>query len=628
MTLYVCGSVSAFSVAVIMFYVWRTHRRDSAVRLWFLGYLIWAVGLLLTGFGSQLPLPFRIVSNGLGVACVTLLYIGTARFVGKPLSQRLLISVYGAGAAVLLWWTLFADSPAYRVLAYSFCVLVTAGLLVRDLWSSGIGPQRLAYRFVAANWFLVMLVNAMRIAYFVELGITGSTAPTGAVQMSWFAMIMVVDLLTCGGYILMVSQRLQEKNNWARMEELFHETLRLPAPQRAAHLRDVCDGDNILLTELESLVRAAEAEAGTADQRVDVVRTGFARAQPSLGPGSMLGIYRILRPLGIGGMGEVYLAEFGEGAERQQAAVKLLRTEASEHLERFHAERRIVSALHHPGIAQIFDGGIAPDGRPYFVLEYVPGEPITEYCRHWRLPLKQRLALFKEACAAVAYAHTNLVVHRDLKPSNILVTEQGAVKLLDFGVAKLLNPRTALSGDATVTQAVPFTPDYAAPEQLQGRSITTATDVYALGVLLFELLTDELPWKLSALAPSAAMHKVLYESARRPSDAAAANSTAPVLSRLLRDDLDAIAGKALRKDPRDRYATVAELLGDVERHLGGKAVTARQDSLLRIAGSYARRRPATAVACALLLVAGGLAMRQNLMTTFDQQPSPFSSKFP
>lgn len=270
------------------------------------------------------------------------------------------------------------------------------------------------------------------------------------------------------------------------------------------------------------------------------------------------------------------------------------------------AEQRIIGRLLHPAIARVLGSGFAHDGRPYMVMDYVPDEPLTDYCRHWRLPLRQRLDLFRQVCDAVSYAHANLVVHRDLKPSNILVSEDGRVRLLDFGVAKQLNPLR--QGDATVTQLAPFTPEYAAPEQFEGRSTGVATDVYALGMLLFELLTDELPWRLKSLPASVALQKVLHEEAQAPSEAAAARQSPPVLPRLLRDDLDAIVAKSLRKNPKDRYASVSALVDDLDRYRQGDAVEARH---MRWARWLHPRSPQSR---RWLVVAGTLAL---LAATFE-----------
>ena len=522
-TLFFCSALGTFSATLAMFYVWRVHRRDTAVRYWFLGFLAWSVGYTFFALRGVAPAPvINVFGNLFGVVCVTLLYVGTARYLGKPLHWRLLAVVYAPSALAIVYGGAIEESILYRVIGYSAGAVATMVLMIRDLWSSGSGPQRATYRFVAAAFALTAAASLWRV---VALLISSETSATqvGSAQSLWFVVTNTTNILSCIGFLLMVSQRLQEKNNWARMEELFHETMRLPASQRAAHLNIVCEGDEFLLAELESLVKAAEIPTGALDSGAGVGTADTAEVRMSLLEGAMLGAYRVQRLLGLGGMGEVYLAGRDEYNGAARVAIKVLRPEASEHLERFQAEQRVVARMQHPGICRVLDGGVTDDDRPYMVLEYIEGQPITDYCRQWHLNLEQRLRLFDEVCAAVSYAHVNLVVHRDLKPNNILVTADGRIKLLDFGIAKILKP---LSGDNTVTQSAPLTPEYAAPEQLEGRQITAATDVYALGVLLFQLLTDELPWQFKSLPVAVALHKALHESAPRASDAAAANTAA------------------------------------------------------------------------------------------------------
>ncbi len=267
-------------------------------------------------------------------------------------------------------------------------------------------------------------------------------------------------------------------------------------------------------------------------------------------------------------MGEVYEASRADGNFEQRVAIKLLQREAAAQMVRFQAERQILARLEHPGIARLYDGGVTEDGRPFMAMEFVEGRPITEYCQITHATFEQRLALFVQVCDAVAYAHRNLIVHRDLKPSNILVTPNGAVKLLDFGIAKLLDAQRAR---VTQAAATPMTPICAAPEQLTGGAVTTATDVYALGLLLFELLSGTHPWMGSDTPVLQAMRTVLQRPAPSLSRTAEAQPNAPVPARLLRGDLDAIVAKALRKEPGDRYATVEAMKLDVERSRARRA---------------------------------------------------------
>ena len=305
-----------------------------------------------------------------------------------------------------------------------------------------------------------------------------------------------------------------------------------------------------------------------------------------LPPGARLGVWQIQHLIDRGGAGEVYAASRADGAFRQRAALKLLQHGAVAETSRFQSERDILARLEHPGIARLLDGGVYRDGRPYMVMEYVEGTSLTEYCESQRLGLAGRLELFMEVCEVVSYAHRSLVVHRDLKPRNILVTLDGRVKLLDFGVAKLLDAVTSPGSEKT---SAPLTPDYAAPEQLTGQAITTATDVYALGVLLFELLTARKPFKPTDMPVAQAVRAVLHDSPPMPSRAARSGARTAVPSRLLEGDLDAIVAKCLRKEPEHRYETVAALELDVRRYLDDEPVSAREGARLYVLGRFLRR---------------------------------------
>ena len=392
---------------------------------------------------------------------------------------------------------------------------------------------------------------------------------------------------------------------WSRIEAALDELLALPQAQRAEALARLAGDDAAMRAELEGLL----AETRAADSLLD--RPAIAAWQPepqpegSLAPGARLGAWRIAGLIGRGGMGEVYRAERADGQFEQQVALKLIRRDAAGEPRRFTAERQILARLEHPGIARLLDGGVAEDGRPYMVMELVAGGSITEWCRGHESTLEQRLRLFMAVCEAVAYAHRNLVIHRDLKPGNVMVTAAGEVKLLDFGIAKLLDAGGAV--DAEQTRHVPLTLGYAAPEQLAGGAVTTAADVYALGMLLYELLSGRRPWSLSELSMPAALDKLLREPPPPPSRGAAQGGAPPVPPRLLRGDLDAIVAKALRKEPEKRYTTVEALREDVARHLTGEAVAAREGARLYAASRFLRRNwLATAAAAAVLLaIVGG-----------------------
>jgi tRNA A-37 threonylcarbamoyl transferase component Bud32 len=371
---------------------------------------------------------------------------------------------------------------------------------------------------------------------------------------------------------------------WDRVEAALDEILALPESDWPAASARIAGEDSNFLEELRQLLACTGG--------VDAILDGsLSMASPAaLGPGGLaagtrIGAYRIIELIGQGGMGEVYRAHRADGQYEQEVALKLIRRELAEHAERFQVERQILAQLEHPGIARLLDGGVSEDGRAYMAIELVRGVPITEWCARQRSDLTTRLRLFMAVCDAVAHAHGALVVHRDIKPGNVLVTAAGAVKLLDFGVAKLLR-----AAPENATQNVPLTPAYSAPEQLTGRGITTATDVYALGILLYELLCGELPWKADGRSFGIGVRKILSETVPTPSRTARSIKDLPVPWKTLRGDIDAIIGKALRKEPRHRYPTVAALRDDVERVLRHEPVTAREGARLYVVGRFVRRQ--------------------------------------
>jgi non-specific serine/threonine protein kinase/serine/threonine-protein kinase len=362
-----------------------------------------------------------------------------------------------------------------------------------------------------------------------------------------------------------------------RVDALLDVLLDLPEARRVEYFRNRGIEDPAVAAEVESLLRAASASEAFMSQPA---RPHAGQEQANTAVGTRLGAWRILRLIGHGGMGDVYEATRA-GDFVQRVAIKILQREAVAQFERFQAERQILARLEHFGIARLYDGGVTDDQRPYMVMEYVEGRAITEYCAIEAADFEVRLTLFAQICDAVAYAHQHLIVHRDLKPANILVTAKGAVKLLDFGIAKLLDPLVARVTQASVA---PLTPSCAAPEQLNGGLITTATDVYALGVLLFELLTGTHPWLGSDAHVLRAMRMVLQRPAPTASDTAASTGNSPVPVRLIRGDLDAIIAKALREEPAHRYTTVAALKADIERVLKGEPVEARKGARLYVLG--------------------------------------------
>ena len=388
---------------------------------------------------------------------------------------------------------------------------------------------------------------------------------------------------------------------WQRLEALFHAALEHRTADRGTFLSGACDGDAELQAELERLLEGhaqASAFVGSAIAGIEQV----AAALPD--DGFQIGAYRIVRELGRGGMGTVYLGERCDAQFDMRVAIKLIKRgmDTDAVLQRFRHERQILAGLEHPNIARLLDGGTTGDGLPYFVMEYVDGEPIDEYCRARQLSLDQRLRLFQEVCAAVSYAHQHLVVHRDLKPSNILVTADGVPKLLDFGIAKLLDQGEGASTLATVFGAQAMTPQYASPEQLHDERITTVSDVYALGVLLYELLAGARPYDATAKSPEEIRRIVTGTEVVRPS-AMAARKGDGVLSRRLRGDLDAIVITAMRRDPAERYGSVALFAEDLRRHAEGLPVTARGDAWTYRTARFVRRRKLGVAAAAAVVIA-------------------------
>ena len=390
----------------------------------------------------------------------------------------------------------------------------------------------------------------------------------------------------------------------ARVDALMDELLDLPEARRMEWLAAQPIDDPAVRAEADSLLAASHAAQGFLS---GPARPAVQPFSASLASGTLLGIWRLGRRIGRGGMGEVYEATRTQGGFEQRVAVKVLQLDAGSQLERFVAERQILARLEHPGIARLYDGGLTDDGRPYMAMEFVEGRTITAHCEQIQATLSQRLQLFMDVCEAVAYAHRNLVIHRDLKPSNILVSSEGQVKLLDFGIAKLIDAERA---QLTVTAAVPLTPVCASPEQLSGGPITTATDVYALGLLLFELLTGKHPWVGPNMPMLQAMRTLMQRTAPLASRAAASAARSPVPEKLIRGDLDAIIAKALREEPAHRYPTVEGLRLDVARMLRGAPVEAREGARLYVFGRMLRRYrwAALAVAAAFLCLSAGLAV--------------------
>jgi non-specific serine/threonine protein kinase/serine/threonine-protein kinase len=396
---------------------------------------------------------------------------------------------------------------------------------------------------------------------------------------------------------------------WQRAKGVFQAALARTPESRPAFLDEACVGDEALRREVDSLLAAHDA-AGRFLSDPAGVATGGDEARAEGATPERIGPYRVLDTIARGGMGTVYRAVRDDDAFRKTVALKLVRAtrDSEDFARRFRQERQILANLQHPNIATVLDGGATAEGVPYLVLEYVDGRPITEFCAAHALGTRERLALFRTVCAAVQHAHQNLVVHRDIKPANVLVDEQGAVKLLDFGIAKLLADDVDPDTAPTATALPMMTPEYASPEQVRGQTITTASDVYSLGVLLYELLAGRRPYEVQADSLEAIVHAVCETDPRPPSESVTrhAGTTRPGLALApaagLRGDLDTIVLKALRKEPARRYRTAHELSEDLRRHLEGLPVSARADTTFYRASKFVRRHR-TVVAAGVLVAA-------------------------
>ena len=408
------------------------------------------------------------------------------------------------------------------------------------------------------------------------------------------------------------------------------EAQELGEPERERFLERACADDTELRAELASLL-AADRDAADFLENPAAAAAEPDLEDAQLSPvGRRFGRYRVLSEIGRGGMGVVYRAVRDDDTYDQVVALKLLHggLESEFFDRRFRRERQILASLEHPNIARLIDGGADDDGRSFCVMELVDGVPIDLYCHQHRLDLVARLELVRTACSAVAFAHGRLVVHCDLKPANVLVTEDGTLKLLDFGIAKLLAPDSGEAGPAATASGWAMTPEYASPEQVRGQPVTTATDVYALGVMLYELLTGRKPYQLGTRRPEEIVLAICAEEVVRPSQAvvrprSAAPGTSPSvaspagppddspnrLRRRLEGDLDTIVLRALAKDPQRRYGSVVQLSDDLRRHLSGMPIRARPDRLSYRAGKFVGRHRAAVAATALAVFSllGGLA---------------------
>ncbi len=403
-----------------------------------------------------------------------------------------------------------------------------------------------------------------------------------------------------------------DSTRWQKVQSLFHEAADMPPAEQRVFLETRCGDDSALVSEVLILLEEDARGGSLLDSDVAEVASQIF-SDPSSGrlPFKEFGPYRIKRALGEGGMGVVYLAEREDLGN--EVAIKILRDAwvSPARRERFNVEQRTLAQLNHPSIARLYDADTSPDGTPFFVMEYVEGVPLTDFCRTMRCTIPERLRLFRAVCEAVLYAHQHAVIHRDLKPSNILVKQHGSIRLLDFGIAKHLENLGELV-DQTVTGLRLMTPAYAAPEQIRGEQVGIHSDVYSLGVVLYELLAGRLPFDLSSCTPVQAEKVLTEQEATKPSDAAAksaasaeASGSAVGASRAAWADLDVLCLTAMHKDPQRRYQSVEALIRDVDHYLNGEPLEARPDTWHYALGKFVRRHwqlVSTAAAVFTLLV--------------------------
>lgn len=385
---------------------------------------------------------------------------------------------------------------------------------------------------------------------------------------------------------------------WRRVKTIASGALDLDESARDVYLAGACGGDDALVSEVRSLLACTLAAAPFFES------PGSESARSLLPAGTAIGPYRIVRELASGGMGSVYLAERDDEEFHQRVAIKVVRGGFASAflLQRFREERRILASLDHPNIARLLDGGATVSGLPYVVMEFVEGQPVDAFCASRGLSLRERLAVFQQVCAAVQHAHQHLVIHRDIKAANILVTADGTPKLLDFGIARLLDPQTGVQFDRQTTLRV-MTPESASPEQVSGGAVTVASDVYALGVLLYRLLTERGPYRPPLDSETQVICAVCEQVPERPS-AVVANGRERIP-----DEVDRIVLKALRKEPERRYGSPGQLADDIQRFLDGRPVLAMPDSLRYRARKFAGRHglAVTAAAAVIVAVVAGVA---------------------
>lgn len=425
--------------------------------------------------------------------------------------------------------------------------------------------------------------------------------------------------------------------HWKKVNELFDAALEHGAAQRSAFLKAACAEEESLYVEVQSLLAAHDQAGNFIESSVLPKAMELLKEQKEqLSPGAQVGAYKIIKQIGFGGMGAVYMAERADKQFEKHVAIKVIKhgMDTLSVIRRFHNERQILATFDHPNIARLLDAGSTESGVPYFVMEYVEGQPIDEYCDARKLSIEKRLQLFCQVCAAVSYAHRHLVIHRDIKPSNIFVTTEGEPKLLDFGIAKLFSPQITDANPLTVTGFQIMTPDYASPEQLRGEPITTASDIYSLGVLLYQLLTGHLPYRTTTQNPVEMIRLICEMEPEKPSFKISSTeqvvlsdgntdtltpdsisnlrgSTPDKVRRSIQGDLDHVVMMALRKESTSRYASAEALSEDLRRHLDGLPVVARKGTMGYLAAKFIRRHKIAVASVSffvMVLIAFGIAM--------------------
>ncbi len=417
---------------------------------------------------------------------------------------------------------------------------------------------------------------------------------------------------------------------WQRIKDLLATALEISPAERAAYLDRNCRGDDLLRREVEVLLQRESAVSSRFLDRQDLEEVAAAVLTEEANPwiGRRVGAYQIVEQIGAGGMGEVYRAFRADDQYRQEVALKVVRTgqDSSAVIARFKNERQILASLEHPNIARLLDGGTTESGTPYLVMELIEGRPLAEYCDAQKLSISDRLKLFAQVCGAVQFAHQRLIIHRDIKPTNILVTSDETPKLLDFGIAKVFGSDFQSQRNETLTAFCILTPEYASPEQLNGESVTTASDVYSLGVVLYDLLTGRSPYPATARTSQELAAAISYREPEKPSTlvvrgaatntesaeqiASARRCTVQKLQKQLSGDLDNIALLALRKEAGRRYASAEQFAADIRRHLEGVPVLARKDTASYRMSKFVGRHKVGVAASAVVLLAivGALAV--------------------